>query len=89
MTNNKTYVYRLMVSDLADLFADGKDHGNLMIADTLFGRGERVWDVTSYREGYQVTTKDMYGNLGNEFYAHDGEDWFVTDNPEYAALHLD
>jgi hypothetical protein len=31
----------------------------------------------------------MYGNLGNEFYAHDGEDWFVTDNPEYAALHLD
>ena len=89
MANKKTYVYRLMVSDLADIFADGKDHGNLMIADTLFGRGERVWDVTSYREGYQIHTRDQYGNAGLEFYPHDGEDWFITDNKGYEPYHMD
>lgn len=85
----KTYIYRLMIADLADIYSDGKDHGNLMIADTLFGRGERVQDVTAYNEGYQVHTVDSHGKPGTEFYTHDGEEWVVTTNPAFSAYHLD
>lgn len=85
----KTYIYRLMIADLADVYSDGRGHGNLMIADTLFGRGELVSDVTAYTDGYQIHTVDSHGNQGVEFYTHDGEDWFVTDNPAFSAYHLD
>jgi hypothetical protein len=85
----RTYIYRLMIADLADIYADGKDHGNLMVADSLFQRGERVHDVVAYRDGYQIHSRDMFGVLNTEFYTHDAEDWFVTDSPAFSAYHLD
>jgi hypothetical protein len=85
----KTYIYRLMVADLADVYADGKDHGNLMIADTLFGDAVQVTDVTAYQDGYQIHGQNLHGFPDVEFYTHDGEEWFVTDNPAFSAYHLD
>lgn len=85
----RTYIYRLMIADLADIYADGKDHGNLMIADTLFTQGDVVSDVIAYADGYQVFTTSATSGKNSEFYTHDAEDWFVTDNPAFSAYHLD
>lgn len=93
------FIVRLMVQELADLYADDKfDDPTLHLVPPLVnkrgllaggGEAQKVIDVTGYREGYQVHLVDVHGNRDSEFYAHDGEDWFTTTDKTVRALALD